>query len=109
MPIKFGWSYLEDITLKLRLNEIKLHRPIPISGGIQTNETISQPMLLSSVNKGKKVFSIPQNNWYDQVAILSTRGFSNIYHNAEWIMNFVHFAACSTELPLVWSYDHFYL
>ncbi|KAK8789683.1 hypothetical protein WA171_001774 [Blastocystis sp. BT1] len=110
MPIKFGWSYLEDITLKLRLNEIKLHRPIPISGethlvdctitGIQTNETISQPMLLSSVNKGKKVFSIPQNNWYDQVAILSTRGFSNIYHNAEWIMNFVHFAACSTELPL---------
>ena len=38
---------------------------------------------------------------YDKIAILSTRGFANIYHNTEWIMNFVHFAVSSDELPLV--------
>lgn len=45
---------------------------------------------------------IPQYNvWYDHFAIFSTRGFSNIYHNAEWIMNFIHYSNSIQELPLV--------
>ena len=39
--------------------------------------------------------------WYDRVAILSTRGFTNIYHNAEWIANFYHIALNIEKFPLV--------
>lgn len=129
MPIKYGWRYLEDITLKLKPNQIIMHRSSPIPGGmclnefswyleahlvdctitVTGNETVSQPTLLSSLNPNRQFPSIQQDIWYDRVAILSTRGFANIYHNTEWIMNFVHFASVSNELPLVRSLSFFYL
>ena len=82
-------------------NSIEFHLVDCVIKGMQTNETISQPILLSSVNNNPKTISIQQDTWYDHVAILSTRGFANIYHNAEWIMNFIHFAASSSVLQLV--------
>ena len=39
--------------------------------------------------------------WYDKVAFFSTRGFVNIYHNAEWIANFYHIATNIEKFPLV--------
>ena len=39
--------------------------------------------------------------WYDRFAFFSTRGFANIYHNAEWIMNFIHYVIHIKEFPLV--------
>ena len=39
--------------------------------------------------------------WYDKVAIISTRGYTNIYHNAEWIANFYHIVTNIEKFPLV--------
>lgn len=39
--------------------------------------------------------------WYDNIAIFSTRGCSNIYHNSEWIANFYHMAMNIEKFPLV--------
>lgn len=38
---------------------------------------------------------------YDRIAILSTRGYANMYHNAEWIVNFIHYASNIANFPLV--------
>lgn len=38
MPIKYGWRYLEDITLKLKPNRIIMHRSSSIPGGMFLNE-----------------------------------------------------------------------
>ena len=38
---------------------------------------------------------------YDRIAILSTRGYANMYHNAEWIVNFIHYANNIAQFPLV--------
>lgn len=38
---------------------------------------------------------------YDRIAILSTRGFASMYHNAEWIVNLLHYARSISEFPLV--------
>ena len=39
--------------------------------------------------------------WYDRVAIISTRGYTNIYHNAEWIVSFYHIVTIIEKFPLV--------
>ena len=63
----------------------------------------SQPILLSSLNptSWSKWKTIPEQIVLDRVAILSTRGYANIYHNSEWIMNFVHYADVEDLVPLV--------
>ena len=49
----------------------------------------------------EKERKIPEDVVFDRVAILSTRGYANIYHNSEWIMNFIHYADVERLLPLV--------
>ena len=39
--------------------------------------------------------------WYDRFAIFSTRGYLNIYHNTEWILNFIHYVMNLRAFPLV--------
>ena len=45
--------------------------------------------------------SYSTNLWYDKLAIFATRGYINIYHNAEWIANFYHIAMNIEKFPLV--------
>lgn len=59
------------------------------------------PKTVSSTIEDGQSLHLQDGIVYDKIAILSTRGFANIYHNTEWIMNFVHFAVSSDELPLV--------
>lgn len=49
------------------------------------------------------------NVWYDKLAVFSTRGEPNIYHNSEWIANFYHMAANIEKFPLVDYYSIIYL
>lgn len=46
--------------------------------------------------------------WYDQFAIFVTRGYANIYHNAEWIMNFIHIVNNIADFPLVYALSFFH-
>lgn len=55
---------------------------------------------LHSTTRGKER-KVPEDVVLDRVAILATRGYANIYHNSEWIMNFVHYADVERVLPLV--------
>ena len=38
---------------------------------------------------------------YDQIAIFETRGYGNIYHNTEWILNTIRYAQSIKQLPIV--------
>lgn len=38
---------------------------------------------------------------YDQIAIFETRGYGNVYHNTEWILNHIRYAQNITQLPIV--------
>ena len=61
----------------------------------------TSPTTLSSTIASGEAPHLQKEVVYDKIAILATRGFMNIYHNAEWIMNFIHFAVASDKLPLV--------
>lgn len=45
--------------------------------------------------------SLSSSVWYDRFAIFSTRGYLNIYHNTEWILNFIHYIMNIRNFPLV--------
>lgn len=69
--------------------------------------------LTSDMPSRKSVALLPSNGsfstdvWYDKVAIFSTRGYTNIYHNTEWIANFYHIATNIEKFPLVlWIIDY---
>ena len=38
---------------------------------------------------------------YDQVAVLVGRNLINIYHDAEYMLNFIHYVFHLSELPMV--------
>ena len=71
------------------------------------NSTFSIAPLTSDMPPPDSITLLPSNRsystdiWYDKVAIFSTRGFVNIYHNAEWIANFYHIATNIEKFPLV--------
>lgn len=48
-----------------------------------------------------KTPSLSSSVWYDRFAIFSTRGYLNIYHNTEWILNFIHYVMNIRNFPLV--------
>ena len=72
------------------------------------NSTFSVSSLTSGMPSPDSIALLPSNRsystdvWYDKVAFFSTRGFVNIYHNAEWIANFYHIATNIEKFPLVW-------
>lgn len=45
--------------------------------------------------------SLSSSVWYDRFVIFSTRGYLNIYHNTEWILNFIHYVMNIRNFPLV--------
>ena len=72
------------------------------------NSTFSVSSLTSDMPSHDSFALLPSNRsystdvWYDKVAIISTRGYTNIYHNAEWIANFYHIVTNIEKFPLVW-------
>lgn len=66
------------------------------------------PRTVSSTIRSGLALQLQANVVYDKIALLATRGFMNIYHNAEWIMNFIHFAVASDKLPLVSFFVRFH-
>ena len=72
------------------------------------DSTFSVAPLTSDMPSPDSIALLPSNCsystyvWYDRVAFFSTRGFVNIYHNAEWIANFYHIATNIEKLLLVW-------
>ena len=124
MTIPFEWQYGEDFSFTRDKHIITFYRspddPFHYDYDIRIYTTRSSrvgsrgfdcDILLSS-----SLSDLPLNNiarvthntarlqddvCYDRIAILSTRGYANMYHNAEWIVNFIHYASNIANFPLV--------
>ena len=84
--IFFVVFYLEHLEYNCTFSVAPLTRDMPPSNSIA----------LLAANQ-----SYSTDVWYDNIAIFSTRGCSNIYHNSEWIANFYHMAMNIEKFPLV--------
>lgn len=106
MPIVNSWFYSEDFLFTTRSKTIRFRRPInstgrcfiflssiKVSNVVDCTMTIENtpfpelsPKTVSSTIEDGQPLHLQDGIVYDKIAILSTRGFANIYHNTEGLM-----------------------